>query len=639
MATSADMVDRLFVPWERLGWEYVLPTPIQPSPEADRMPAWTEPPEPDFKARWEPPPGAGLAVKVAGEALGCLIALALLGLWVFLGMYMYRHGGILNAFVAEAASLVVLSIFFSLAVPAVRKARFRHKRNVAYAAYERELADWRERVDRHDEAERRRYAAALRWYPLTPWSGPQRVDVFGGTGDGWASLLVTLGASLLCRGANVLLLDFTEQQVGDALAGFAAVRGRSVARWELPEQWGSWDPFAGLNPDEPAELLADAVHTMRASSGSADGVDGRVLDAELFAAVVSRLSRPWTLRRIAAGARVLRRMYDQTGGGPLDEPELDRLTAAIDSVGAHTERVQSELQFLSGVLDLLAHDEPDVALSSVAAPGDGTGELWTSAELTVVRTGGSHRRRKDLLDRLVFHRVVRGLRDRRSTAAGQDVVVVAGADHIGREGLEDLARQAELGGVRLVLMLERLRGDLHDLLGGRYSATVLMRLGNAREATAAAEFIGRGHKFVLSQLTEQVGTTFTEGTSSSYSVSEGVAAGRSSSLSESSLSVPIPEGGSLTIPWVSVSTSLSVTQSRTETWQDTVNMSVSGSVTDGQTVSRVYEFTVEPTALQSLPPTAFVLVEPGPKGRRVVLGDCNPGITLLDKVAADPRMP
>ena len=41
----------------------------------------------------------------------------------------------------------------------------------------------------------------------------------------------------------------------------------------------------------------------------------------------------------------------------------------------------------------------------------------------------------------------------------------------------------------------------------------------------------------------------------------------------------------------------------------------------------------------AMPPTAFVLVEPGPKGRRVVLGDCNPGITLLDKVAADPRMP
>ena len=49
----------------------------------------------------------------------------------------------------------------------------------------------------------------------------------------------------------------------------------------------------------------------------------------------------------------------------------------------------------------------------------------------------------------------------------------------------------------------------------------------------------------------------------------------------------------------------------------------------------MYEFQVEPTALQSLAPTAFVLVEAGPTGRRVVMGDCNPGIVLLDRVARD----
>jgi hypothetical protein len=79
------------------------------------------------------------------------------------------------------------------------------------------------------------------------------------------------------------------------------------------------------------------------------------------------------------------------------------------------------------------------------------------------------------------------------------MLVVAGADRIGLAGLESLARQCRRVGVRLVLLLERPRGDLKELLGSSDSATILMRLGNAQDAAAAAEFIGRGHKMVLSQ--------------------------------------------------------------------------------------------------------------------------------------------
>jgi hypothetical protein len=56
------------------------------------------------------------------------------------------------------------------------------------------------------------------------------------------------------------------------------------------------------------------------------------------------------------------------------------------------------------------------------------------------------------------------------------------------------------------------------------------------------------------------------------------------------------------------------------------------------TAARVYEFEVEPTALQGLAPTAFVMVENGMSGRRVVVGDCNPGTVLLDRVADRPRL-
>lgn len=35
--------------------------------------------------------------------------------------------------------------------------------------------------------------------------------------------------------------------------------------------------------------------------------------------------------------------------------------------------------------------------------------------------------------------------------------------------------------------------------------------------------------------------------------------------------------------------------------------------------------------------TGLVLVEAAPGGRRVVFGDCNPGISLLPRLSARPR--
>lgn len=189
--------------------------------------------------------------------------------------------------------------------------------------------------------------------------------------------------------------------------------------------------------------------------------------------------------------------------------------------------------------------------------------------------------------------------------------------------LEALTRQARCAGVRLVLLLERLRGEIQQLLGSSDSAAIVMRLGNAQEATAAAEFIGRGHTFVLNQVTHQAGKTSTEGTGHTWGASDTTSQGTTRGTSWGS--------GAR-----SRSTSKSLTESWSRTWQDSVNQSVADSTTEGTTVSRVYEYTVEPTAIQSLPPTAFMLIEAGASGRRVIAADCNPGIVLMDRVSADP---
>jgi hypothetical protein len=48
----------------------------------------------------------------------------------------------------------------------------------------------------------------------------------------------------------------------------------------------------------------------------------------------------------------------------------------------------------------------------------------------------------------------------------------------------------------------------------------------------------------------------------------------------------------------------------------------------------VYEFAVEPTQIQSMPVTAFIFVGASRGQRQVVAADCNPGISLLDRVAS-----
>src|SRR6185437_13499754 len=113
-----------------------------------------------------------------------------------------------------------------------------------------------------------------------------------------------------------------------------------------------------------------------------------------------------------------------------------------------------------------------------------------------------------------------------------------------------------------------------------------MRMGNAQEAGAAAEYIGRGHTFQLSQLSKQVGPSVTEGTSYSTTETEG------QSVTETQSG-----GGSSGDTW---------SRGVTDTWGTSYttgrSFSEGRSETDGMVVQRSYEFTVEPTQLQDLEP-------------------------------------
>src|SRR5262249_40019211 len=110
-------------------------------------------------------------------------------------------------------------------------------------------------------------------------------------------------------------------------------------------------------------------------------------------------------------------------------------------------------------------------------------------------------------------------------------VIVAGADRLRHRHLERLSDACERAGVRLAYLFRHLR-DEAELLLGSTTTTVFMRLGNHREAERAANFIGRGHRFVLSRVTRGFGGGETD--------ASGDSKGGSSSQNRTTLPTRVP---------------------------------------------------------------------------------------------------
>ncbi|MFI6726291.1 hypothetical protein NRF20_15285 [Streptomyces sp. R-74717] len=600
---GAELALRVFTGDERWGWEFVQPPEPPAHRDAHNPPAYTEPSGGEVRAMEE---RAMTGKKNKGS--GCLLLLA--------GVVAFIAGG---AVVAAVVVVLVIAVLIASS-PSVRlraaRSRLEAARTHARRDYEQRRRAWQSRIDAH-RAEHLRHNETLdTWFPLSLASRPSRIDVFGGTGNGWASLLATVGGPLLGSGQSLVVLDLTQQAVALELAGLAARRDIAVAHVPMPGALLNVDLREEFTPEELAETMAEAVGTMRPPGAD---VDLHTIDVDVVQTVAELLEGPVTFTRLAAGLRVLLRVYDAAPDAPgaLSASEVESITRAIDLLG-QGERVQNELRYVRAQTELLTPRGEEAAV-----PGGRAADWWQAAGLTIVTTEDSVRRRKDLTDRFVFFRLLHALRTR-AVPHGSGTLVVAGADHLGRDALESMAREARTAGIRLVFLLEHLREGTVQVAGGSDSATVFMRMGNGEEAKAAAQFIGQEHKFLVNQLTRQIGETLTEGRGSSYGYQRGV-----------SDTDGFNRGGGMSgSTWGS---SRSVSTSLSRSWQDSTNTSTARSTTNGENLSRVYEFAVEPTQLQALPVTGLVLVEAGPGGRRVVFGDCNPGINFLPRLSARPR--
>ena len=173
-----------------------------------------------------------------------------------------------------------------------------------------------------------------------------------------------------------------------------------------------------------------------------------------------------------------------------------------------------------------------------------------------------------------------------------------------------------------------------------------MRLGNAQDAKVASEQIGTEHRFVLSQLTETVGTSVTDTGGDSYTSTVGTAdsladsasvnesSGRSQSRGRSRAGGSAPFGNFTGSVGRDASHSTGTSDSRSITagvnsstaWGLSTSTAVGDNASLARTSQRSREFLVEQHELQQLPPSAMIVSYASPAGRQVVLADANPGI-------------
>ena len=117
-------------------------------------------------------------------------------------------------------------------------------------------------------------------------------------------------------------------------------------------------------------------------------------------------------------------------------------------------------------------------------------------------------------------------------ASWRHTLVVLGAERLRDDVLDRLTDACETTRSGLVLAYRSVPAPVRQRIGRGNAAVAFMRLGNAEEAKAASEQIGSEHRFVISQLTETVGTSVTDTAGTSYTSTVGDSASTASSTSD-----------------------------------------------------------------------------------------------------------
>ncbi|GLY87733.1 hypothetical protein [Actinoallomurus iriomotensis] len=623
----------LFSPEPRLGWTFrdrwAFYTPFtEPEPRPQRLPEYLHrqvvATEETARRR------LSRALPLSGVAF---VILALFSAYAAsdgtLGGTAVPLGSLLLSLVCLAPGAALTGI----ALSARRNAREAYElaRGQADQAYENATRDWRARRHHHEANEHGAANGRPEWGAVPRPLSPRRLDVFGGTLWGWEALLSTYGASALFTGP-LLVIDLSRELVCGELAALARAARIDVDTQLLPTRLTESTLLSGLGTRELVDAIVESMYGGGPEAARAE----RSMDDRILTSVCDALGENVTLARIGAALRAL--MGEPDDSPALERDERRRIASELFSVEyrrqahANLSRIESYIHPIER-LGTEQTERPSGYLTCIAL--DSQARNVRSELLT------------DLVVQWVTHRVAASSDPRPS-------VVVAGADELARRHLERLSDACERRGVPLTLLYRRLRETGEEMIGG--GAVAFMRLGNHQDAAHAADFIGRDYKFVLSQITKNVGgneshtDSETVGTGDSDTISLSTSIGTSTNWGTTRSSGATRSGNG---PFGDRSTNTgdsrtrgggtSETDTRGESrslsrnWSSAYSYAVGTNWSDADTTQRVYEYAVEPVTLQHLPDHALLLVETLPGGGRSITPvECDPAIVTLDRVATTP---
>ena len=632
-----------------LGWEYATPHQDPGPPPRRPVPQQREPMSADWLAAQR------REESLINRPLKIIVAVAAT---IALGLGACVAGGLLHAIVALPAIAVFL-LAGALAGFAIGQGErvLRGRIEAERQRAERLRADQESRLfagqAEHarlaSEWQRRRFAfeTQKRWYGVPVPAGIDRVDVAGGTLSGWSALLTMAAAGRLAQGGEVTVVDLSGGAVAADLVDLSiAAGGVDPAVWVLPRDLPRLDLAASLAPGELADVLALSVSVAEERSSARElAVDSAILDRVIGALDVGG---PISLSRVAAALRALAQVGD---------------VRADVAAGLITEREAAEIAALygHGVTDRVVLERAlgiEAQLRKLAAAGRERADR-PRGRLRVIaidqRTG-------PLSAKLLGSFVVTTLTHLvgRVPASGgptswRHTLIVLGAERLRDDVLDRLTDACETTRCGLVLAYRSVPAQVRQRIGRGNAAVAFMRLGNAEEAKAASEQIGTEHRFVVSQLTETVGTSVTNTVGGSYTSTVGDSASVAASASDSESTsdgsgysrasgsgfTPFADGRSRsgqsgTSRGTSESVSLTAGISTSTAWGVSTSRATGDSESLARSLQRSRELLVEPSELQRLPTTAMIVSYAAPGGRRVLLADANPAIGALRVATVTP---
>jgi hypothetical protein len=582
----------LLTPGERLGWVFRdrnllrrrFPVP-PPAPE----------PVPPHVLR-----GAELSSQTFGRNLGraiggTVIALGFVGCCGSLVAGTVSNGGlaltVLLTLVGLAGAVAVLGVVLRHHRRASAVSRVAGRKR---AEYERRLAGWTVEKAAHDRGEQERCDQFPEWGAATTPEGARRIDIVGGSLWGWEGFLTVFGSSMLATRGPLTVVDLTGEAVSRELVELAAGQGIRTDVQALPGSLRTSDLLAGLDTGQFVDVIVEALH----GGGAPGDRAGRMVDDRLLTSVCRVLGPNLTMGRLGAGLRLLLGEFDSSP--LLTDGERRQITDGLFA-DEYLSQARSHLQRLEAFVSPLE----ELGVDALPRP---PAELSCLALVSAGRSAHT-----ELLNDLIAQWLTR-----RIAAAPEQVrtLVVAGADELARRHVERLSDVCERRDVRLALLFRHLRDTALEAIGGG-GAVGFMKLGNHEEATRAADFIGRQHTFVLSQITRGLGGNETHTTGATEGGTEGSSG-----------------------PWGLLFRYTSGWQ-RSRSWTATSGYAHSTNWTDTTTRQRVYEYAVEPRTLQDLPDYAMLLVHSDRGGSVLQAVDCNPAIATLPRVSMEalPYLP